>query len=137
MGETQANSEDGVVRDSHGRWIIAPKSPAPITHANARTLATTRWEMAREASIQGLMQGTLTAIPTDAIAKVVKAQTELAQDKAAGRASTEAARFSFQAAGIMNDSQNATDNDSITLTATGEAATRLIELISALRDDNE
>ena len=39
-----------VTRDKNGRWITPPKSPAPITHENARAMQKKRWDLAREAA---------------------------------------------------------------------------------------
>ena len=39
-----------VLRDAKGRWIVAPPSAKPITHANAREMAAKRWAKYRQAA---------------------------------------------------------------------------------------
>lgn len=45
-----------VVRDERGRWIKAPVSPTPITHANAREMAERRWRKYRLAAANRVMR---------------------------------------------------------------------------------
>jgi hypothetical protein len=44
-----------VTRQPNGKWITAPKSPAPITHANARSMAQKRWEKYRQAAVKRIV----------------------------------------------------------------------------------
>src|SRR3990167_11027631 len=44
--------EQQVVREKNGNWIVPPKSPAPITHANARSMAEKRWAKYRQEAVK-------------------------------------------------------------------------------------
>jgi hypothetical protein len=48
-------SDTQVTRRPTGEWITAPKSPAPITHANARSMAQKRWEKYRRAAVERIV----------------------------------------------------------------------------------
>jgi hypothetical protein len=61
MTDTQNNQ---VVRAADGKWIVPPKSPAPITHANARSMAQLRWEKYRKAAVKQIL-GEAQSIDTD------------------------------------------------------------------------
>jgi hypothetical protein len=52
MEDTQTQQ---VVRAKDGKWIVPPKSPAPITHANARMMAQKRWEKYRRAAVKRIV----------------------------------------------------------------------------------
>lgn len=71
--------ESGVVRAPNGNWITAPKSPAPITHANARSMAQRRWEKVRQKSANRVLAEAVAIDPTvkdtaDAMALLVSKQ---------------------------------------------------------------
>jgi hypothetical protein len=54
MLDTQNNKTD-VLRDKNGRWLVAPKSPAPITHENARSMVQKRWDNYRRAAVKRIV----------------------------------------------------------------------------------
>ncbi len=48
--------EEQITRRPDGKWITAPKSPAPITHANARSMAQRRWEKYRRQAVKKIVE---------------------------------------------------------------------------------
>ncbi len=63
MSDTNSTAGE-IVRDSNGRWVVPPKSPAPITHANAREMQMKRWDRHREAAARGVVKEAM-AISSD------------------------------------------------------------------------
>ena len=56
--------ETQVVRDKGGKWIVAPKSPAPITHENARSMVQKRWDKYRQAAVRRIVGEAKSIDPT-------------------------------------------------------------------------
>jgi hypothetical protein len=64
MDDTQTE----VKRDKNGRWLVPPKSPAPITHDNARQMVQKRVEKYRRAAVQRIVDEAKSIDPTVSVA---------------------------------------------------------------------
>ena len=105
--------KNGAVFDEE-RHVIVGNHPTLNPHAITKETTAHFHELKRErvqaAVQQGIIQGAQRRDIDASIGAITEAQTHIALNEMAGRASTEAARFVFQVAGFMPDRKGETDN---------------------------
>ena len=130
---------NGTVYDlDAGRF--ASKQPGPpttaITHSNTHEYHEMSRQAKLEAVYRGLAAGTGRSNAHAAVEAIVAKQAELAMAIDRGRASTEAARFSFQAGELIQDRRtDASAGMSVTAHVSGDALAGLFSLLAGRRAD--
>jgi len=92
---------DGSIRDEKGYFVKKPSYAHEITSKDASQLAERRWEMVREATVQGAMRGTKMPTEPKAIESIMEIRTQVAVDKDAGHAGNEATKLVARMAGWL------------------------------------
>ena len=136
-GRAMANL--GIQDPETGLFIDARFNTTKITTDNHRELRERRYDLARQAAARGL-RSTLdvggSQSELEAWCRIIQAQAELALDKSAGRASTEAAKFVARAVDLLPDGSDkgaqTVNNTQINL-VDGQLDA-LIERLQGLRD---
>jgi len=119
---------------------FASKQPGPPTTAIKHSNTHEYHELSRKARLEavyrGLATGTKRSNAHDAVEAIVARQAELAMAIDRGRASTEAARFSFQAGELIQDRRtDASGGLSVTAHVSGDALAGLFSLLAGRRAD--
>jgi len=118
------------------RIIVGPPGGGGITQSNANEYHELSRKARLEAVYRGLATGTGRSNAHDAVEAIVARQAELAMDIERGRASTEAARFSFQAGELIQDRRtDASAGLSVTAHVSGDALAGLFSLLAGKRAD--
>ena len=108
--------KNGAVFDEERGRIVA-NNPALNPHAITKETTQHYHELKRErvqaAVQQGIIAGADRRTIDASIGAITEAQTHIALNEMAGRASTEAARFVFQVAGFMPDRKGESDNTTV------------------------
>jgi len=130
---------NGAIFDIDRRRIIGNPPGGPTT-AITKSKVVEYHEMSRQkrldAVYRGLATGTGRSNAHDAVEAIVAKQAELAMDIERGRASTEAARFSFQAGELIQDRRtDASAGLSVTAHVSGDALAGLFSLLAGRRAD--
>ena len=118
--------------------IIAapPRDRQVITSENAHEYHELSRKARLEAVYRGLAAGTGRSNAHAAVEAIVAKQAELAMDIERGRASTEAARFSFQAGELIQDRRSDVAGAlSVTAHVSGDALAGLFSLLAGRRAD--
>jgi len=128
---------NGAVYDLEAKRIVA--NPGGGTTAITQAKATEYHELSRQARLdavyRGLAAGTGRSNAHDAVEAIVARQSELAMNIERGRASTEAARFAFQAGELIQDKRIGQD-DGLTVTAHVSAGA-IAALLARLDQDRD
>ena len=130
---------NGAIFDIDRRRIIGNPPGGPTT-AITKSNVVEYHEMSRQAKLdavyRGLATGTGRSNAHAAVEAIVAKQAELAMDIERGRASTEAARFSFQAGELIQDRRtDAAGGLSVTAHVSGDALAGLFSLLAGKRAD--
>ena len=130
---------NGAIFDIDRRRIIGNPPGGPTT-AITKSKVVEYHEMSRQkrldAVYRGLATGTGRSNAHAAVEAIVARQAELAMDIDRGRASTEAARFSFQAGELIQDRRtDASGGLSVTAHVSGDALAGLFSLLAGRRAD--
>ena len=130
---------NGAIFDIDRRRIIGNPPGGPTT-AITKSKVVEYHEMSRQkrldAVYRGLATGTGRSNAHDAVEAIVAKQAELAMDIERGRASTEAARFSFQAGELIQDRRtDASAGLSVTAHVSGDTLAGLFSLLAGRRAD--
>jgi len=126
----------GVIYDlDKGRFVgSAHANPYAINPTNAHEYHELSRKARLEAVYRGLATGTGRSNAHAAVEAIVARQAELAMDIERGRASTEAARFSFQAGELIQDRRtDASAGLSVTAHVSGDALAGLFSLLAGRR----
>jgi hypothetical protein len=105
--------KNGAVYDEQRSRIVANNpalNPHAITKENTYKYHELRHDRSQAAIQRGMIAGADRRDIDGSIEAIAEAQTHIAVNEMAGRASTEAARFLFTAAGIMPDRKGESDN---------------------------
>jgi len=126
----------GAIYDLDKGRIVGSARPNP--YAINQTNTHEYHELSRQARLKavyrGLATGTGRSNAHDAVEAIVARQAELAMDIERGRASTEAARFSFQAGELIQDRRtDASGGLSVTAHVSGDALAGLFSLLAGRR----
>ena len=130
--------KNGAIYSMDTKRIIAapPRDRQAITSENAHEYHELSRQKRLEAVYRGLATGTKRSNAHDAVEAIVAKQAELAMAIDRGRASTEAARFSFQAGELIQDRRNdASGGLSVTAHVSGDALAGLFSLLAGRRAD--
>ena len=130
---------NGAIFDIDRRRIIGNPPGGPTTAINKSNVVEYH-EMSRQAKLEavyrGLAAGTGRSNAHAAVEAIVAKQAELAMAIDRGRASTEAARFSFQAGELIQDRRtDASAGMSVTAHVSGDALAGLFSLLAGRRAD--
>ena len=130
---------NGAIFDIDRRRIIGNPPGGPTTAINKSNVVEYH-EMSRQAKLdavyRGLAAGTGRSNAHAAVEAIVAKQAELAMAIDRGRASTEAARFSFQAGELIQDRRtDASAGMSVTAHVSGDALAGLFSLLAGRRAD--
>jgi len=128
----------GVIYDlDKGRFVgSAHANPYAINPTNAHEYHELSRQARLKAVYRGLATGTGRSNAHDAVEAIVARQAELAMDIERGRASTEAARFSFQAGELIQDRRTDVSGGlSVTAHVSGDALAGLFSLLAGRRAD--
>src|SRR3990170_2154213 len=128
---------NGAIFDIDRRRIIGNPPGGPTTAINKSNVVEYH-EMSRQAKLdavyRGLAAGTGRSKANAAVEAIVAKQAELAMAIDRGRASTEAARFSFQAGELIQDRRtDASAGMSVTAHVSGDALAGLFSLLAGRR----
>ena len=130
--------KNGAIYSLDTKRIVA--NPGGGTSAITQAKATEYHELSRKARLEavyrGLATGTGRSNAHAAVEAIVARQAELAMDIERGRASTEAARFSFQAGELIQERRtDASGGLSVTAHVSGDALAGLFSLLAGRRAD--
>ena len=130
---------NGAIFDIDRRRIIGNPPGGPTT-AITKSKVVEYHEMSRQKRLDAVYRGLATgkgrSNAHDAVEAIVAKQAELAMDIERGRASTEAARFSFQAGELIQDRRtDASAGLSVTAHVSGDALAGLFSLLAGRRAD--
>ena len=105
--------KNGAVMGADGKFVanIPALNPHAITKETTQHYHELRRERVQEAVQKGIIAGADRRDIDASIGAITEAQTHIALNEMAGRASTEAARFVFQVAGFMPDRKGESDNN--------------------------
>ena len=136
MDDTQTN----VLRDERGRWLVAPKSPAPITHDNARSMVQKRWDNYRRAAVKRIVGEASSIDPTvstgaDAFGLVASKQFAALMDSDKPKLDDLERLYKMMTGAVAANAQRADVQDAPpgALIGTPETLLRLAELIERER----
>ena len=132
-------ARNGAVRDAETGQIVGHSVhgfKTAITPTNTNEYHELSRKARLEAVYRGLATGTKRSNAHAAVEAIVAKQAELAMDIERGRASTEAARFSFQAGELIQDRRtDASGGLSVTAHVSGDALAGLFSLLAGRRAD--
>ncbi len=128
----------GAIYDLDAKRIVgkAHDNPYAITQTNANEYHEMSRQKRLEAVYRGLAAGTKRSNAHDAVEAIVACQSELAMDIDRGRASTEAARFAFQAGELIQDRRlDASGGVTVTAHVGADALASLLAMLDGRRED--
>jgi hypothetical protein len=140
--ERYSVTKNGAIRDKRtGHFVDSTRVRTKISdRSQAVALAERRWQKARAAAAAGLRElSPSTPSAFRAWREIVKAQGRLAMDKSQGKASTIAARFVGEAAGLLptrwqrEQARGVRAGAANTLTLTDESVAKLLEIMQRAR----